>query len=98
MPYAECFATAGLITLAFDYRYFGGSGGEPRGQLFATDQIEDVRNALCAYASASAFGPYKGKLTDFIPEFDDPLTEDDKEEMAQAQRDMLSCLAQQKPK
>jgi uncharacterized protein len=44
--YAECFAAAGFITLAFDYRYFGASGGEPRGQLFATEQIEDVRNAL----------------------------------------------------
>src|SRR6059036_2922297 len=44
--YAERFAAAGFVALAFDYRYFGASGGEPRGQLFAAEQVEDVRNAL----------------------------------------------------
>jgi hypothetical protein len=29
-PYAEAFATNGMAVLAFDYRHFGASGGEPR--------------------------------------------------------------------
>lgn len=44
--FAERFATAGLVTLAFDYRYFGESEGEPRCQLFPLEQVEDVRNAI----------------------------------------------------
>jgi uncharacterized protein len=44
--YAERFAAAGIVALAFDYRYFGGSGGEPRGRVSPAEQIEDVRNAL----------------------------------------------------
>jgi uncharacterized protein len=30
LPYAERFAAAGLDALAFDYRHFGASEGEPR--------------------------------------------------------------------
>jgi fermentation-respiration switch protein FrsA (DUF1100 family) len=44
--YAERFADAGFITLVFDYRYFGDSKGEPRGQLFPLEQQEDYRNAI----------------------------------------------------
>lgn len=44
--FAEKFATAGFAVLLFDYRYWGESGGEPRGQIFPTEQIEDYRNAL----------------------------------------------------
>src|SRR5690349_4082089 len=44
--FAESFAAAGFVALVFDYRYFGASGGEPRGQVFAAEQIEGVRNAL----------------------------------------------------
>ncbi len=48
LPYAERFAAAGLDALAFDYRHFGASGGEPR-QLFSVPrQLED-------YAAAIAF-------------------------------------------
>ena len=43
---AERFAAAGFVTLAFDYRYFGDSEGEPRCQLFPLEQVEDVRNAI----------------------------------------------------
>lgn len=43
---AERFADAGFVVLLFDYRCFGQSGGEPRGQLFPLDQIEDYRNAI----------------------------------------------------
>lgn len=42
-PFAERFVAAGLVTLVFDYRYFGASEGTPRGRLFPADQIEDYR-------------------------------------------------------
>ncbi len=44
--YAERFVDAGFVTLIFDYRYFGDSMGEPRGQLFPLEQQEDYRNAI----------------------------------------------------
>jgi fermentation-respiration switch protein FrsA (DUF1100 family) len=44
--FAERFAAAGIAVLLFDYRYFGGSAGEPRGRLHPAAQIEDYRNAL----------------------------------------------------
>lgn len=44
--YAEKFAAAGYVSLAFDFRSLGESEGEPRGQIFATEQIEDIRNAI----------------------------------------------------
>ena len=44
--YAERFAAAGFAVLAFDYRRFGGSAGEPRNHLDPHDQQQDVRNAL----------------------------------------------------
>jgi uncharacterized protein len=48
VPYAERFASAGLHALAFDYRHFGASEGEPRQLLSIQRQLED-------YASAIAF-------------------------------------------
>lgn len=44
--YAERFAQAGYIALTFDYRYFGQSGGQPRGRLSPAAQVEDVRSAI----------------------------------------------------
>lgn len=44
--FAERFAAARIATLLFDYRYFGGSEGAPRGRLHPAAQIEDYRNAL----------------------------------------------------
>jgi uncharacterized protein len=44
--YAERFAAAGYAALAFDYRRFGGSSGEPRNHLDPHDQQQDVRNGL----------------------------------------------------
>ncbi len=48
MPYAERFAAAGLDALAFDYRHFGDSAGEPRQLVSVPRQLED-------YAAAIAF-------------------------------------------
>jgi uncharacterized protein len=44
--FAEAFAAAGLATLAFDYRGFGRSPGEPRQVLDPKAQLEDWRSAV----------------------------------------------------
>lgn len=44
--YASKFADAGFVVTVFDYRYFGGSEGEPRAQLLWPEQIQDYRNAI----------------------------------------------------
>ena len=43
--YAEAFATAGYLSLVFDYRGFGDSEGE-RGRLIPSEQVVDIRNAI----------------------------------------------------
>lgn len=43
--YAERFRQEGYITLRFDYRFFGESGGEPRQRLIPQAQVTDARNA-----------------------------------------------------
>jgi uncharacterized protein len=48
MPFAERYAAAGLDALAFDYRHFGASAGEPRQLVSIPRQLED-------YAAAIAF-------------------------------------------
>ena len=48
LPFAERFAAAGLDALAFDYRHFGASAGEPRQLVSVPRQLED-------YAAAIAF-------------------------------------------
>jgi uncharacterized protein len=48
MPYTQRFAAAGLDALAFDYRHFGASDGEPRQLISIREQLED-------YAAAIAF-------------------------------------------
>ena len=45
-PDAQLFSSAGYVVLSIDYRTFGGSGGEPRGQLHPSTQVEDFRNAI----------------------------------------------------
>jgi len=55
--YAELFAAAGFAVLAFDFRFLGESGGEPRQQMLPWDQREDLRNALtwfCAQPEVDA--------------------------------------------
>jgi uncharacterized protein len=43
--YASRFAEAGFVSLTFDYRGFGESGGE-RGKLIPHEQVADIRNAI----------------------------------------------------
>jgi pimeloyl-ACP methyl ester carboxylesterase len=51
VPYAERFAHAGVDALAFDYRHFGASDGEPRQLVSIREQLEDYAAAI-AYARA----------------------------------------------
>ena len=44
--YARVFAERGFAALVFDYRYMGGSTGEPRQHIDPWQQIEDYRNAI----------------------------------------------------
>lgn len=44
--HAQALNRAGYATLNIDYRYFGESGGAPRGRLVPLAQVQDVRNAL----------------------------------------------------
>lgn len=44
--YARRFAAAGYVALAFDYRHFGESGGEPRQLLDPARQLDDWAAAL----------------------------------------------------
>jgi hypothetical protein len=44
--YAQRFVDAGFVCLAFDFRFLGGSGGHPRGHIVASEQIDDLRNAI----------------------------------------------------
>jgi pimeloyl-ACP methyl ester carboxylesterase len=50
-PYAEAFLAAGVAVLAFDYRYFGDSGGLPRQRFSIRAQRADWRAAV-AFARA----------------------------------------------
>jgi pimeloyl-ACP methyl ester carboxylesterase len=47
--FAERFSAAGFVAIAFDYRHFGDSGGEPRSLVQAARQRDDWRAAM-AYA------------------------------------------------
>jgi dienelactone hydrolase len=49
--YAERFAAAGAAVLAFDYRHFGDSPGEPRQRFRVSEQLRDWRSAV-AFARA----------------------------------------------
>ena len=46
--YARALAERGYAALAFDYRYFGESGGQPRQFENPQSNIEDIRNAATA--------------------------------------------------
>jgi len=49
--YAQRFADSGFAVLAFDYRHWGDSGGEPRRSVSVRSQLEDWRVAV-QYARA----------------------------------------------
>ena len=44
--YAEELAKQGLVTLAFDFRHYGESGGTPRFYENPAHKVEDIRNAV----------------------------------------------------
>jgi hypothetical protein len=44
--FGERFAAAGIHALAFDYRHFGASGGQPRQLMSAARQRQDWRSEL----------------------------------------------------
>ena len=55
--YAAAMAERGFAALAFDYRYFGESGGQPRQFENPEANIEDIKNAAAALlADARLFG------------------------------------------
>ncbi len=49
-PFARAFAAAGLDVVAFDYRGFGGSAGEPRQRVSLDGQLVDFQAAMQAAA------------------------------------------------
>lgn len=55
--FAEEFSKQGFATLAFDYRHWGESEGEPRQQLFPLDEVEDVRNAITWLSNQPGIDP-----------------------------------------
>jgi pimeloyl-ACP methyl ester carboxylesterase len=57
LPYAERFAAAGLDALAFDYRHFGASPGEPRQLISIPRQLEDYASAIAHARSLPGVDP-----------------------------------------
>jgi pimeloyl-ACP methyl ester carboxylesterase len=55
--FAERFAAAGFAALAFDYRHFGDSGGEPRSLMSARRQRADWRAAIAHARSLEGIDP-----------------------------------------
>ncbi len=55
--FAERFAAAGFAALAFDYRHFGDSGGQPRGLVTGTRQQDDFRAAMAAARRIEGIDP-----------------------------------------
>ena len=56
-PFAEALAGAGLDVLAFDYRGFGMSDGQPRQTVSMAGQLEDYRAAMAAAARLPGVDP-----------------------------------------
>lgn len=57
--YAEGFARAGLDVVLFDYRGFGGSGGEPRQHVDYRAQREDYHAAVAAARRVDGVDPHR---------------------------------------
>lgn len=56
-PFAQGLAAAGLDVLAFDYRGFGSSEGDPRQTVTMAGQLEDYRAAMAAAKGLPAVDP-----------------------------------------
>jgi pimeloyl-ACP methyl ester carboxylesterase len=56
-PYVERFAAAGVDALAFDYRHFGSSDGEPRQLLSIARQLQDYAAAIAFARSLDGVDP-----------------------------------------
>lgn len=57
LPFVERFAAAGVDALAFDYRHFGLSDGEPRQLLSIPRQLEDYAAAIAFARSLDGVDP-----------------------------------------
>ena len=57
LPFAERFAAAGIDALAFDYRCFGASDGEPRQLISVPRQLEDYAAAIAFARSLDGVDP-----------------------------------------
>jgi fermentation-respiration switch protein FrsA (DUF1100 family) len=57
LPFAERFAAAGIDALAFDYRHFGSSEGDPRQLLSVPRQLEDYAAAITCARSMEGVDP-----------------------------------------
>ena len=57
LPYAERFAAAGVDALAFDYRSFGRSDGQPRQVVSPARQLEDYAAAIACARSLDGVDP-----------------------------------------
>jgi predicted alpha/beta hydrolase len=57
-PYAQRFAEAGLVVLAFDYRHFGASEGRPRQLISVRRQIADTAASLPLAVRAAEQAPH----------------------------------------
>ncbi|MGI5219989.1 alpha/beta hydrolase [Nocardia sp. CA-290969] len=58
-PFARAYAAAGIDVLAFDFRHFGASGGEPRQRIRMADQLADYRAAVGAAAELPGVDPHR---------------------------------------
>ncbi len=63
---AERYAEAGYAGLAFDYRHFGESGGEPRQLLDVGRQLDDWRAAVAHTAHARRHRSRAGRPVGFV--------------------------------
>lgn len=56
-PFAELFQAAGLDVLAFDYRGFGASEGQPRQMISIQRQLDDYRAAIASAQTLPGVAP-----------------------------------------
>ncbi|MDM1759211.1 MULTISPECIES: alpha/beta fold hydrolase [unclassified Acinetobacter] len=59
IEYAKRFAQAGYAVVLFDYRYWGGSTGQPREQISLTDQLEDWKTVITYVSSKKSINSRK---------------------------------------